>query len=72
MKPADRFRVMELLHAIATENAHISVCAGEVVLTATRGDMVSRYAQALCRELIELYYQHPSEVSEILAAKRAA
>ncbi len=72
MKPADRFRVIELLHAIATEGAHISVHAGEVVLSPACGAVGSRYAQALCRELIELHEQHPSEVGELLAARRAA
>ncbi len=72
MKPADRFRVTELLYAISAEGARIGLHAGAVVLTPARGDAVSRYAQALCRELIEIYEQHPSEVTALLATKRAA
>ncbi len=72
MKPADRFRVVELLYAIAAERARVSIRAGEVILTPDRGDEVSRYARRLCRELAELYHEHPAEVSEMITSRRAA
>lgn len=72
MKPADRFRVLELLDGIAAEDARISVQAGELIVTPIRGDDITRYARSLCRELTELYHEHPTEVGEMIAARLAA
>jgi hypothetical protein len=57
MKPADGFRMPELLHAIAAERARVSIRAGELILTPVCGDEVTRYAKSLCRELAELYHE---------------
>ncbi len=72
MKPADRFRVLELLDGIASEHARISIGAGQLIVTPICGDEITRYARSLCRELTELYQEHPSEVGEIIAARLAA
>jgi len=41
-------------------------------VTPLLGDEVTRYAKTLCRELSELYREHPEEVSEMIAARQAA
>ena len=72
MKPADRFRVMEVLHAIAGEGARVSLQSGELIVTPLHGEEVTRYAKSLCRELAELLREHPTQVSQMIAAPRAA
>jgi hypothetical protein len=72
MKVADHFRATELLYAIRAERARVSIRAGELIVTPLRGDEVTRYAKSLCRELSELYHEHPNEVSEMIAAREAA
>jgi hypothetical protein len=72
MKTADRFRATELLHAIRAERARVSIRAGELIVTPLLGDEVTRYAKSLCRELSELYREHPKEVGEMIAARQAA
>lgn len=72
MKPADRFRVMELLHAIAQERARVSFRAGELILIPLGGGEITRYAKSLCRELAELFREHPTQVGQMIAAREAA
>jgi hypothetical protein len=72
MKPADRLRALELIHLLAAERAHVSICAAELVMTPGCDHEVTRYATSLCRELTELYHEHPAEVGELIAARQAA
>lgn len=72
MKLADRFRADELLCAIRASRLHVSLRAGEVIVTSARGGELPRYAKSLWRELAELYSEHPLEVGQIIAARKAA
>ena len=72
MKPADRFRVLEALHCLAREHVHMGVQRGGVTLVLCCSGEVSAYAKSLYRELTEAYEEHPNEVGEMIAARRAA
>ncbi len=72
MKLADRFRVDELLCALAAARLRVTLQAGQVLVTSTRGEELTRYARSLWRELAELYTEHPSEVGQMIAARKAA
>ena len=72
MKPADRFRVYETLHCLARERVRVSVQHGGFLMLVPGGGEVSAYAKSLCRELAEAYEEHPDEVGEMIAARRAA
>ncbi|MFI5398377.1 MAG: hypothetical protein ACHQ9S_22815 [Candidatus Binatia bacterium] len=42
------------------------------MLVPSRSSEVSAYAKSLCRELSEAYEDHPHEVREMIAGRRAA
>jgi hypothetical protein len=72
MKPADRFRVLEALHAIAREHVRVSVAGQALTLSPASGHEVTAYARSLCRELTEAYQGEPEAVRGMIAARRAA
>ena len=72
MKPADRFRVLQALDCLAREHVRVSIQPGGLMLVPSRSSEVSAYAKSLCRELSEAYEDHPHEVREMIAGRRAA
>jgi hypothetical protein len=72
MKPADRVRILQALDCLAREYVRVSIQRGGLMLVPSRSSEVIAYAKSLCRELSEAYEDHPHQVREMIAGRRAA